>query len=278
MKGDPSPFVLAETLLEDEILPRLLTYSTSLLATTDRLNPNATHCGSGTFVFTGGRRCLLTAEHAWRLVQREGPWLLLTLDHSVSESPRKRPLAVNLEFIGTRYITTRACDEWGPDLALLELPDLHASKALGAKAFYDLDKRRKSALASKVAYTTGLWAVMGTPAEHCSVAPDGHLIMKTYVFASTIQRRTMHEGFDYLDLKIKRKGKKPPLLSSFGGVSGAGLWRCNLRRSPTGKIEWEQHELEGVAFYQELNDGRGFIRCHGRASIYRRALEPGLHL
>jgi hypothetical protein len=273
MEGDPSPFEITETLLEDEILPRVLTFSTSLLATTERTETDATPCGSGTFVATGGRRCLLTAEHVWRRVQRYGPWLLLTLDHSVSAS-REHPLAVDVQFMGPpRYITTRASDEWGPDLALLHLPDLYAEKAQEAKAFYNLDARREAALASDVSHTTGLWAVLGAPAEHSSVEPEGR-VMQTYVFGSTIKRATVRDGFDYLDLTIK--GRMKPALRSFGGVSGAGLWRCNLRRSPTGTVESDQPALEGVAFYERLDrEGRGFIRCHGRASIYRRALEAG---
>lgn len=94
--------------------------------------------------------------------------------------------------------------------------------------------------------------------------------MQTYLFGSRIVGAAERDGFDYLDLAIK--GNMRPALRSVGGVSGAALWRCNLKRSPMG-VEGDHYALEGVAFYEEIDaEGSGFIRCHGRGSIYRQAL------
>ena len=96
--------------------------------------------------------------------------------------------------------------------------------------------------------------------------------MQTYVLGSTIAATHERDGFDYVDLLIKREGQRR-LPSKLNGLrlSGSGLWRCSLKRSPTGKILCTEVHLEGVAFYEDRQQP-GFIRCHGRMSIYRRAL------
>ena len=100
--------------------------------------------------------------------------------------------------------------------------------------------------------------------------------MNTTAFASRITGKDLRDGFDYLDLLINREGR-PRLPSSYKGISGAGLWRVDLRRSPTGDVVVPDDgvRLEGVAFYQKFGESGllGFLRCHGRESIYGRAME-----
>jgi hypothetical protein len=245
MDGDPAPFEVTEQLLEDQVLIPLLTRSVSLFAGNGRTDPQPTYCGSATLVSTEGRRCLLTAEHVWRLVQDSGETVFLSRDQAVSASRDT------------------------PDLALLEIPDLHADVAEERKAFYDLDRRRAAALSSKAAHHTGLWAVVGAAADHCRFGPDGWE-MQMYALGSTITETHDRDGFDYLDLRIDRE-RHPDQPGTYRGLSGTGLWRCSLKRSPTGRVECDQVALEGVAFYEDRQTP-GFIRCHGRVSIYGRAL------
>jgi hypothetical protein len=94
--------------------------------------------------------------------------------------------------------------------------------------------------------------------------------MQTYVLGSTIVDSHERGGFDYLDLLIKREGPRS-LPDNLKGLSGSGLWRCGLKRSPSGNVECSQVDLEGVAFYED-RQRPGFIRCHGRTSIYGRTL------
>jgi hypothetical protein len=46
------------------------------------------------------------------------------------------------------------------------------------------------------------------------------------------------------------------------------------KSASTGEVSWRgQASLEGVAFYQGFTaEHRGFIRCHGRKSIYVQAM------
>jgi hypothetical protein len=272
MGGDPTPFEITEELLADELMPILCTFNASLFAGLSRSDTSPEYCGSGTFVRAGGRSCLLTAAHVWRRVRRR-ECVLLGIDHSVSAT-KDHPLAIETRFTDVRYLSAESpSEEWGPDLALITLPDLHADFARNNKAFYDLDRRRGEAITSTVDHTTGLWAMVGAPSEHCGFVND-EFVMQTYVLGSTIANWTVREDFDYLDFAIKRKGR-PKLVESYGGYSGAGLWRCGLQRMASGKVECTQYALEGVAFFQgpeQDADEDTFIRCHGRASIYRHAL------
>jgi hypothetical protein len=274
MDGDPAPFEITEQLLEDEVLIPMLTCSVSLLAGHGAADLHPEYCGSATLVSTGGKRCLLTAEHVWKLIQNTGETVFLSRDQKVSAS-RDRTIAIeDRKYIGSpRYITTRTSDRWGPDLALLEIPDLHADLMQDRKAFYDLDRRRKAALSAKADQNTGLWAMLGSAADHFRPGPDG-LEMQAYAIGSKITDAHEREGFDYLDLRIDRR-QHPDQPATYRGFSGAGLWRCSLKRSPTGKIECNEIALEGVAFYED-RQVPGFIRCHGRASIYGRALKGSL--
>ena len=269
MEGDPLPFEITEDLLETEVLVRLLTRSTSLFAGNGRDDPHPTYCGSGSLVSTGKHRCLLTAEHVWTLARRSGTTLFLSRDQTISAS-REPPLAIEkLGYVEERFIAKPESEEWGPDLALLRIPELHADVLEQRKAFYNLDRRRDAMLASSSSYQTGLWAVLGAAGEEATFGPEGW-DMQTNVLGSTIADTHARDGFDYLDLLIKR-ADHPLLPRSLGGLSGAGLWRCSLKRSSTGKVECDEVALEGVAFYEDRREP-GFIRCHGRRSIYARAL------
>jgi hypothetical protein len=56
------------------------------------------------------------------------------------------------------------------------------------------------------------------------------------------------------------------------------LWRLPISRAEGDAIEWKgELHLEGVAFYQKLVGAvEGVIRCHGRMSVFERAIEEAL--
>jgi hypothetical protein len=96
--------------------------------------------------------------------------------------------------------------------------------------------------------------------------------LKGVVFLSAIEKRHWRGTYDYYDAAVREisSGEVP---GSFGGVSGGGLWHIHLRPSQsTGKFSWDR-SLIGLAFYQSpvRRDCR-FIRCHGRRSLYVKAL------
>ena len=90
-------------------------------------------------------------------------------------------------------------------------------------------------------------------------------------FFSVVQDTHEHNGFDYLDLGADLRS--PGVPSSFGGVSGGGLWEIKLTMSgDTKEIHWDgKRYFRGVAYWQsDGSTNRRVIRCHGSKSIYEK--------
>ena len=221
-----------------------------------------TYLGTGTLVSASGP-CVLTAAHVWEELSK---FTLIGL----SLASGREPVAIRREFIVERFLSKRTTEEWGPDLALLGLPELKASEVRVHKAFYNVDSRRVGALETIPETASGIWGVIGAAAEQASFGTN-EAIMPTNLFASAIMSTTERDGYDYLDLAV-RVGGRPGLPTSYGGLSGSGLWRYELARSEgTGRVTIVgRPTLEGVAFYQGPGSDRSFIRCHGRRSVYLR--------
>ena len=238
-------------------------HTTSLFGA--EINGQPAYRGTATLVSAGGP-CLLTAAHVWEELRQ---FTLIGL----SLGDGREPVAIRREFVVERFVSQRGTPEWGPDLALIGIPELKASELRAHKAFYNLDRRRPAALETAPYTGGGMWGVLGAAAEQASFAADV-AILPTNLFVSVITATTEQSVYDYLDLAI-RVGGSPGLPTSYGGLSGAGLWRYELTKSEsTGRVAVAgRPSLEGVAFYQGPGSDRSFIRCHGRRSVYQRVLE-----
>ena len=121
--------------LFDEARERLWTFTASVFAAE---GTSAGYRGTATLVMAGGVPSILTAAHVWRALPGEQFALSLEADRS--------PLVVGKEILRPTLLTG-AVEAWGPDLALLAIPDpLLASRIRVHKAFFDLDRRRTGAL------------------------------------------------------------------------------------------------------------------------------------
>jgi len=245
----------------DGIREKLWTFSAAVFAV-DGERP--AHRGTATCVAAGGANYLLTAAHVWKSLR--GKRFALSLDADRLLIPVWR------DFVQPQILPGVGPEEWGPDLALIRIPDIVASDLRRVKAFYNLDRRR-SEYAEPARYDRGLWAVIGAPAEWSAFGPHD-AVLQLSLFGSWIVKACEREGLDYLDLAFDHEGR-PDLPQSYGGISGSGLWQVAVTRSAnTGVISWtDAVRLEGVAFFQEFTaKRRGVIRCHGRKSIFQ-ALE-----
>ena len=104
----------------------------------------------------------------------------------------------------------------------------------------------------------------------------GYSIVKAFkgmCGAGGVTKGYRKEDFDYLEFEVRYGGiTEPP--ESFGGFSGGGLWQVLLRRTATGELEVTERLLSGVTFYQfGCTNGRRLIKCHGRHSIYKQAID-----
>ncbi|MCR6654683.1 MAG: hypothetical protein NVV63_02480 [Opitutus sp.] len=231
--------------------------------------------GSGTFVRVNGRSGILTAAHVWdhlyenREKNREITLLVARGFHSFS-------VPVNL---CTPHLSIeRKTDEWGPDIQFIELPPHKASQIAATKSFAEI-----SALADKRFATAssdvGFGCIMGFPAEQSKrtdYGPDKVALELRGGFLSGIENETVRGEFDYVETLATPDVTDQP--KSFGGVSGAGLWRVTLRLKkgrPIGEAEIDpDFALAGVAFYEEPTPNGGkLIRYHGPRTIYRKLVE-----
>ncbi len=119
---------------------------------------------------------------------------------------------------------------------------------------------------------TGFWFVTGAPAELAEASAGGiTLAAKAYV-SSRLQFHSI-SPFDYVELEVQRTSR-PGLPTSFGGLSGSALWHADERELEY-PAEYSIPLLEGVAFYFYNDpdaDDTGYIRCHGRESLYSQLL------
>lgn len=247
----------------DGIRERLWTYTVAIF---DVRDGRPSYGGTATCVTAAGAPRLLTAAHVWAALRGDSFALSLESDRLL--------IPVRKDFVHADVMRGHAEPEWGPDLAMIRLPDLLASELRNTKAFYDLDRRRAGSLAEPVRHGFGLWCVIGAPGEQ-SVFGENEALLRTSVFASGLVTPSERGGWDYLDLSFDHEGK-PHLPTSYGGLSGSGLWQVQVTKSAsTGSVSWpETANLEGVAFYQKSISGlAGVLRCHGRRSLFLNALE-----
>ena len=223
--------------------------------------------GTATCMATSGNAYLLTAAHVWKALRGDRFALSLESDRLL--------VPINKSLVEPRVLDATGDAEWGPDLALIRIPDIIAADIRQVKAFYNLDKHGPR-LGEPRQADLGLWVVVGAPEEQSSFG-EKEAVLKICAFFSRIGSTAQRNGHDYLDLTYYHKDR-PDLPRSYGGVSGAGLWQVPITTCPTsGRMEWAgQFSLEGVAFYQKFNsEEEGVIRCHGRISLLDRLLGQG---
>jgi hypothetical protein len=218
----------------------------------ERLEP----AGTGTLVVIGNRYYILTAAHVWERLEsglRFGISLIENRDHKMWIDP-KTIAPTLIKPPDSRW------NEWGPDVALLNIPEVIVGGIKAHRVFEDLTTPGKMLNAPTVEF----WAVMGTPKELGTFTPHHAEVQIAAFFGNPkYQRRGEH---DYYDLEVNIRS--PGMPKSFQGVSGGGLWRILAYISEeTKKVDWVPR-LKGVAFFElEAAGDNVTIRCHGPKSL-----------
>jgi hypothetical protein len=221
------------------------------------------YVGSGTLVTCDGEHCILTAAHVWAALHR-------VPDVAISHTSDWNIDVVRADLFRVFVPQPRTADEWGPDLALMRVPDHLLPKLKAEKAFHDLHKVLERCQHEPLHPNRGFWFFLGAPAE-LGVFDEDVAILKIMAYGGAgpelheIHRR---EQYDYYDLRVNRR-EINGLPESHGGVSGGGLWRVAIERDADGSFRWlGQRRFEGVVFYEWNPAGEvGFVRAHGRESI-----------
>jgi len=256
----------------DEVILSLKNYLVALyVLLPEKLQPRLRLIGSGTLVEIEGTHYILTAAHVWhatRGVEQIG--LVLTDQQSSFMMPR--------DSICAKELWNGEVSEWGPDIALLKLAPPVILTITARKSFLNLARQKEARTSCPPATENGLWAVTGMVGEFSEFQahPEARTIeghVHGTAFFSSVQQVHQRDGYDYFDLGANLQ--LPGVPSSFGGVSGGGLWEIKLSMTNSKEISWdEKRYFRGVAFWQsEVSDGHRMIRCHGPKSIFEKAWE-----
>lgn len=225
-----------------------------------------TPIGSGTLVRVDGICYILTASHVWQKTKQfENVHLVITDKRSEFSIPR--------DHIVAKELCNDQSPNLGPDLALLEIPQVDSPKIEAHKSFLNLSRQKDMLAERPPDIEKGLWAVTGLVGELTTVDRQTESRTSTThavgrALFTVVQQTHDYHGYDYFDMGAHLELDDVP--KTFGGVSGGGLWQVCLSRDKTGKISWDgKRYFRGVAFWQSsVSDARRVIRCHGPKSIF----------
>ena len=259
-----------------EINKALIDYSVAVSRVRGN-NPNTfTPLGSGTFVIRNGLHGILTAHHCLHACNpavsigaqgKDTLLLMVTRSRCVILDPtdaKEHPLAIP------------ACDEYGPDLAFIEIfsgPKLDLLKAI--VSFWNLDQKRYD-LAKKLSVAGIVIVEAGFPEVDYRtriIGSDIHHDLKFVVFVGALEGQDISnkDEWDYINSNCHyRISERIP--ETFKGVSGGGIWAVRLQVTKNDQFEVEEYCLVGVVFYEtELADDRRELRGHFIKTIYQTA-------
>ncbi len=256
----------------DDVMDSLKNYLVALyILLPEKPQPRPKPIGSGTFVEIKGTHYILTAAHVWHKISWAEMIGLVLTDYQSS-------FMVLRDAISAQELWNGKDSEWGPDLALLKLALADVATIKAHKSFLNLTQQKEALASCPPAIEKGHWAVTGMVGEFTEVQshPGAGTVechIRGEAFISAVQQTHERDGYDYFDLGANLN--LPGVPSSFGGVSGGGLWDVRLSMAKSGTISWDgKRYFRGVAFWEtEKSGGHRMIRCHGPKSIFEKAWE-----
>ena len=216
-------------------------YSTPLIKVTPKngRNENAILIGSGTFVTIQGVHGILTAYHVAHQLEI-GCLLGLIL---IPKEHRNTTEFQHLEIVD---IAKGANDADGPDLSFIVLPSTKVSEIKPYKHFIDFVVDREILLYKPPEIHDGIWFLCGalgekTKEEKSTRGLSQVLSVEGTCSALGVDRFYTQDGFDYVEADIEY-GKGLDIRSTFGGMSGGGLWQVTFKKN-------SNETLEAVRFF-----------------------------
>ncbi len=227
--------------------------------------------GSGTLVAVGETRAILTAHHVIRVLPRDRRLGLLL-------SPTLQQHTIDTQGLAFLEIDRGTDDSTGPDLGAVILTPSIASSIGAKKTFYNLDRRRDAQLNAPLDRRDGVWFVHGFIDEKTVEEPGTAEYSRVKRFynlsgAGGPEPPVQVGEYDYLTFPVSYGGRSVAP-SSFGGMSGGGLWQVPLARNDQRALIHRAPLLSGVVFYQEpTTETQCGVKCHGPISVYRIAYD-----
>jgi len=240
--------------------------------------------GSGTFVKIGSRFGVLTADHvvnegkdAFNFNTGSSDRLGLTVVRGIVHN-----FWIEGQYIRPWSIAGLPYGQKGPDMVFLEILDQGKLGSIKAnRSFWDISSCMLKEVSDELATCKCLWSIAGLPEElateeepHGGFTCVGGLPSQIY-FGAIHMPPIERENYDYLQMDADYKlGDYLP--TSFGGLSGGGLWCIPLdtASSDSEHLRFRSPKLAGLVYYQtRLKEGKRRLCCHGPKSIYCRLTE-----
>lgn len=252
---------------------RLHRYTTALMkVTTDKeRREHALHIGSGTFVSIDGISGILTANHVTRNL--DGPCEL-----GLSISTSAHAYKIDKNYIRILDLAVPESEEFGPDISFVVLPTQDVGTIKAFMSFHPLLPDRDMLLRDPPALDRGIWFLCGVPAERTTEEPsqagfDKVIAFQHFAGAGGVEKHVMKGGHDYVEMTVHYSPSTSPP-TTFGGMSGGGLWQVLIGRTPDGEFHPIRDLLSGIVFCQsELGNKQRSVRCHFRRSLYKHAYD-----
>lgn len=236
------------------------------------------------FVTNQGKDSLMGSGTLARLGDR---WGVLTCSH-VLHNLGKRPFALtcsSVDNLARRWWLAQdklgflqlGDPPWesalGPDLAFVQIPVNLVSDIAKVATVVNLDHHQD--LTSKEEPSSAIHKadlVFGAIGQWTTAEPD-IVHLKALINVGTISKTTNRGGFDYLTHTPVPDGKAP-MPSTFGGMSGGGVWRLYFQQTGERTLKFAQRRFLGVAFAESNPAGTDLpvIHCHGPTSLYEKLI------
>jgi hypothetical protein len=223
--------------------------------------------GSGTLVSIGSLDGVLTAGHVLQNLPDRGHVGLLRFP---GHSALLQKQTIDMALADKVIIAADSPGPTGPDLGFLRLPPLNVENLRATNSFHNIAAKRDAVAAAQpaIAYID---AVIGVVAEWTkdAVPTRPSTRYKNFELLFCGGKIVSKDSAGFFDLcrfePSFQEGVPPP--SSYGGVSGGGIWRIYFE--PDGSNHVHENRLVGLAFYEwPASDGSHHLICHGPRSIY----------
>lgn len=215
--------------------------------------------GSGVLVSIEGRRGLLTAGHVAEVYAKLPEIGVIAFCRGLA--PRDQQRAI-LDLSETQTIIGHSDDNWsmeGGDLAFTYIPDDIASSLAARSLFLNIERNRAKLESGEPAGAKSFDSILGLVAK-LSETP----FIENRRFISPVQGilhsghiRSQQNGLMIVDALAYNIDKLP---SSFGGMSGGGLWRTYFTEDESG-FSIIDTVLVGIASQEIIEEKR--IVCQG---------------
>ena len=243
----------------DEIIARLSNYSAGLVERVEGAGSSV--LGSGVFVSIGGRRGILTAGHVAATYETIADVGLVRFTKGANQRRY-------LNLADAQNLIFASSDEWtetDADLAFTLLGPDTASSVEARNVFLNMEKNGEKIEATPPSDAKCIDVIFGLVAAYSAtpVIENGEFVsdMRAVAYRGNILSK---ENGLYVFQPAEKNFQNLP--DSFGGTSGAGLWRIwYVEKEDSAEIV--SFMLAGIASWEDKTTKR--IACQGYERIYQ---------